>query len=137
MWASVVDWDETVGEDLSMKATQWFDELSALASLKIPRCLRNPTTVEEMTMHTFVDSSQEAYGAACNVTHLYKDGTLSCPLVASKSRVVTLQAVSIPRLELMAAVAGLKLVQTVGQVLGIDKSKWVFWSDSKDVLYWI
>ena len=37
----------------------------------------------------------------------------------------------------MAAVAGLKLVQTVGQVLGIDKSKWVFWSDSKDVLYWI
>ena len=37
----------------------------------------------------------------------------------------------------MAAVAGLKLVQTVGQVLGIDKSNWVFWSDSMDVLYWI
>lgn len=121
----------------SQKATQWFDELSALASLKIPRCLRNLTTVEEKTIHTFVDSSQEAYGAACYVRHLYKDGTLNCRLVASKSRVAPLQAVSIPRLELMAAVAGLKLVQTVGQVLGIDKSKWVFWSDSMDVLYWI
>ena len=37
----------------------------------------------------------------------------------------------------MAAVSGLKLRETVGQVLGIDKSKWVFWSDSMDVLYWI
>lgn len=137
MWASGVDWDEPVGEDLSKKATQWFDELSALASLKIPRCLRNPTTVKEKTMHTFVDSSQEAYGAACYVRHLYKDGTLTCRIVASKPRVVPLQAVSIPRLELMAAVARLKLAQTVGQVLGIDKSKWVFWSDSMDVLYWI
>ena len=72
IWASGVDCDAPVGEDLSKKATQWFDELSALASLKIPRCLRNPTTVEEMTMHTFVDSSQEAYGAACYVRHLYK-----------------------------------------------------------------
>lgn len=137
MWASGVECDEQVGEDLSQKATQWFDELSALASLKIPRCLRNLTTVNEKTIHTFVDSSQEAYGAACYVRHLYKDGTLNCRLVASKSRVAPLQAVSIPRLELMAAVAGLKLVQTVGQVLGIDKSKWVFWSDSMDVLYWI
>ena len=57
--------------------------------------------------------------------------------MASKSGVAPLQAVSIPRLEFMAAVAGLKLVQTVGQVLGIDESKWVFWSDSMDVLYWI
>ena len=90
-----------------------------------------------MTIHTFVDSSQEACGAACYVRHLYKDGTLTCHLVASKSRAAPLQAISIPRLELMAAAAGLKLVQTVGQVLGIDKSKWVFWSDSMDVLYWI
>ena len=131
MWACGVDWDEPVGEDLSKKATQWFDELSALASLKIPQCLRNPTTVEEKTMHTFVDSSQEAYGAACYVRHLYKDGTLTCRLVASKSCVAPLQPVSIPRLEPTGTVAGPKLV------LGIDKSKWVFWSDSMDILYWI
>ena len=37
----------------------------------------------------------------------------------------------------MSTVAGLKLVQTLGQVLGIDKSKWVFWSDSMDIFYWI
>ena len=137
MWASGVDWDEPVGENLQKKATQRFDELSALASIKIPRCLRNLTTVEEMAIHTFVDSSQEAYGAACYVRHLYQDGTLTCRLVASKSHVAPLQAVSVPQLELMAAFAGLKLAQTVGQVLGIDECKWVFWSDSIGVLYWI
>ena len=57
--------------------------------------------------------------------------------MASKSHVAPLQAASIPRLELMAAVVGLKLAENVGQVLGIDKSKWVFWSDSTDVLHWI
>ena len=66
-----------------------------------------------MTIHTFVDSSQEACGAACYVRHLYKDGTLTCLLVASKSHVAPLQAISVPRLELMAAVAGLKLAQTI------------------------
>ena len=86
-------------------------------------------------MHTLLDSFQEAHGAACYVRHLYKDGTLACHLVASKSRVALLQAVSILRLELMATVAGLKLVQTVGKVLRIDKSNWVFWSDSMDLLY--
>ncbi|PFX14129.1 hypothetical protein AWC38_SpisGene21740 [Stylophora pistillata] len=130
MWASGVDWDEPVGENLSQQAIQWFNKMPALYSLKVPRCLRHPITIEEMTMHTFVDSSQEAYGAACYVRHLYKDGTVSSRLVASKSLVAPLQAVSIPRLELMAAVVGLKLAETVGQVLCIDKSKWVFWSDS-------
>lgn len=136
MWASGVDWDEPVGENLSQQATQWFNELPALSSLKVLQCLRDPTTIEEMTIHTFVDSSQ-AYGADCYVRHLYKDGTVSSRLVASKSRVAPLQAASIPRLELMAAVVGLKLAETIGQVLGIDKSKWIFWSDSMDVLHWI
>ena len=131
MWASGVDWDEPVGENLSQNATKRFNELSALCNLKIPRCLKNPTSDEEMTMHTFVDSSQEAYGAACYARYLYKDGTVTCCLVASKSHVAPLQDVSIPRLELMAAVSGLKLGETVGQVLGIDKSKWVFWSEAR------
>ena len=71
MWVSGVDWDEPVGGDLSMKAVQWFNELLSLPSLHIPRCLRARAAVEEVTLHTFVDASQEAYGAACYTRHLY------------------------------------------------------------------
>ena len=98
MLASGVDWDEPVDEYLSARATQWLSELSSLPRLQIPRCLRASTPVEHMAIHIFVDASEEAYGAACYA--------VSCRLVASRSRVAPLQAISIPRLELMAAVAG-------------------------------
>ena len=56
--------------------------------------------------------------------------------MVSKSRVALLQAVSIPQLVLMAAVVGLKLSETAGKVLAIERSHRTFWSDSMDVLYW-
>ena len=36
MWASGVDWDETINTNLSLRATQWFDELAVLPSLHVP-----------------------------------------------------------------------------------------------------
>ncbi|XP_068760347.1 uncharacterized protein [Montipora capricornis] len=137
MWASGVDWDEPISTILSLRASQWFDELAVLPSLHIPRCLRTPCVVRDVTLHTCVDASQEAYGAVCYTRHVYEDGSVSCCLVASRSRVAPLKAVSIPRLELMAAVVGLKLCETVGRVLRIENHRWTFWSDSMDVLYWV
>lgn len=40
-----------------------------------------------MTLHTFVDVSQQAYGAACYTRHFYEYGTVRYYLVASRSRV--------------------------------------------------
>ena len=96
-----------MGEGLSMKAQQWFEELSDLPRLRIPRCLRTGTGVRRITLNTFVDASQRAYGAAAYSRHLYEDGTLTCRLVALKSRVTPLQAISIPHLKLIAAEVGL------------------------------
>ena len=96
MWASGVNWDEMVDGILLRKANQWFVELQELTWLRIPRCLREETKVREITLHTFVDPSQEAYGAA------------------TYARVAPLQAVSIPRLELMAVVVGRRLAETMG-----------------------
>ena len=65
MWASGVDWDEPVNENLSMKASRWFKELSALVNIQIPRCLRTTRAVKEVALHTFVDASV----ARSHVTH--------------------------------------------------------------------
>ena len=62
---------------------------------------------------------------------------VTCCLVCSKSRLALLQAVSIPQLELMPAVVGLRFAETVESVLNISNSEWMFWSDSMDVIYWI
>ena len=49
----------------------------------------------EMTLHTFVDASQQAHGASCYTRHLCKNETVSAYLVASRSRVTTMHAISI------------------------------------------
>ena len=78
MWEGGVDRDDS-GESLSRKAQQWFEELSHLrARLGIPRCVRTGTGVRCISLHTFVDAPQEAYGAAAYSRHLYEDGTVTC-----------------------------------------------------------
>ena len=48
-----------------------------------------------------------------------------------------IKSVSIPRLELMAAVLGVRLAETVSEKLEIPLSQHTLWSDSMDVIYWI
>ena len=60
MWESGVDWDDSVEERLSRKAQQWFEELSELPRLCVPRCLQPETGVRRITLNTTVDVSQEA-----------------------------------------------------------------------------
>lgn len=90
MWESGVDWDDLVEESLLRKAQEWFEELSQLPRLCVPRCLRIGLGVKKITLHTFTDASQQAYGAATYSRHLYEDGSVTCRLVASKLRVTPL-----------------------------------------------
>ena len=77
--------------------------------------------VKKITFDTFTDASQQVYGVATYSSYLYEDGSVTCRLVASKSRVVPLQAVSIPRLKLMVAVVGLRLAEAVRNILNHPK----------------
>ena len=136
-WAAGVDWDDPLGSDLQSKVDEWFRELEDLPSICIPQCLQATRDVKSTSLHTFVDASEEAYGAVVYIRHTYVDGTVTSRMVASKSRVSPLQAVSIPRLELIATVVGVTLTKSVSESLAVDSSKWTLWSDSMDVLYWV
>ena len=67
----------------------------------------------------------------------YKDGSSSSEIVAVKSRVAPCIATSIPRLELMGAVIGVRLALRIAEVLEIKKSDAIFWSDSMNTVWWI
>ena len=105
--------------------------LKSFRNFTVPRCLRTELKVKKITLHTFTDSS-----AAIWCGYILKT-SVTCRLVASEWRVAPLQAVSIPRLKLMAAVVGLRLAEAVGNILNLPKHEWLFWSHSMNVLYWI
>ena len=64
-------------------------------------------------------------------------GKIPVALLTAKARVSPIKSVSIPRLELMAAVLGLRLAETVSEKLEIPLSQHTRWTDSMDVIYWI
>ena len=137
MWMIGLDWDEKVPSDLAEKITSWLSELSFLSQIEVPRALQLQKEVHSMSLHVFVDASQEAYGAVVYSRIEYGDRVVSIRLITSKSKVAPLQSISIPRLELMGASLGNKLAQSVLNVLEIKKERVIFWSDSMNVLWWI
>ncbi|XP_055923707.1 uncharacterized protein LOC129954075 [Eupeodes corollae] len=139
VWRSAVNWDEPILNAQAIKWIHWVQLIPSLQTLRIPRChLRYFTNYDgiETQLHTFVDASQNGYAAVCYIR--ISDGQrTSCSLIGSKTRVAPLKIVSIPRLELMAAVIGSRFAKYILDSHSIRIVKHFYWSDSRTVLSWL
>ena len=129
MWMCGLDWDEEVPKELS-----GLSELISLSQIKVPKSLQIQREVQTVSLHTFVDASQDAYGAVAYLRVLYD---VTVRFIASKTKVSPLQTISIPPLELMGASLGNKLAQSVVDVFTLQREQMNFWTDSMNVLWWI
>ncbi|XP_036340974.1 uncharacterized protein LOC118750361 [Rhagoletis pomonella] len=136
VWRSGVTWDEPIQDKERFAWWNWVRKLQSLNNVRIPRCYTFVSRCENLELHVFVDSSILAYAAVAYLRAEVK-GEFYCSLVISKTRVAPLKPLSVPRLELMAAILGLRLARFAQDELSVAISRRVFWSDSKDVLYWI
>ena len=136
IWITGMDWDDTLPEELSMKIKSWFMELSELCRLRVPRHLQLKEATS-VTLQVFVDASQDAYGAVVYMRSQGVKGNVLLSFIASKTRVAPLQSISIPRLELMAAVLGKGLALSIAGILDIDKEFITFWTDNTSVTWWV
>ncbi|XP_046551203.1 uncharacterized protein LOC124260924 [Haliotis rubra] len=137
MWTVGLDWDEELDNDLKEKAYQWLMEREDLIHIQVPRCLRCGNKVKETRLHSFVDASENAYGAIVYAVNTYLNNEISSVIIAAKGRVAPLKAISIPRMELMAAVTGLRLAIAIAKVLDVLIDTVTFWTDSSNALGWI
>ena len=75
MWMADLILGDRLPERMIMKVTDWFHELSDLNEIKVQRCLQlsQEHEVVSRSLHTFVDASQEAYGACAYARYVYSD----------------------------------------------------------------
>lgn len=137
LWTHGLDWDDPLPEQYNKKVKNWFGELVDLQEIKVQRCLQSNAKVKSRSLHVFTDASSEAYGAVAYQRCIYENGQVSSSFVMSKSRVSPLKAISIPRLELLGAVLGLRLAEKINNSLQMNLKDTTFWSDSMNVLWWI
>ena len=77
-----------------------------------------------------MDASKAANGAISYLRTEYENDQVSCRLIAAKSKVAPLNPTTIPRLELMADVLGLRLAQSIHKVMCLPIRGGSFFSDS-------
>ncbi len=136
LWLEQVDWDDILSEQSKHFWLSFRDNLSSLASIRIPRLVVPKDTIN-CQLHGFADASEAAYGACDYLRCEDSDGKITVSLLCSKSRVAPIKSVSLARLELCAAVLLVELTQKVVSSLKLSFDSVHFWSDSTIVLNWI
>ncbi|XP_053372742.1 uncharacterized protein LOC128546345 [Mercenaria mercenaria] len=85
-----------------------------------------------MSLHIFVDASTLSYGATA-----YLCTSNQSTLVMAKTRVAPLKKLTLPRLELMAAVVGSRLATHLQSSCNIGSNNTYLLSDSRIFLHWL
>ncbi|XP_036138905.1 uncharacterized protein LOC118644436 [Monomorium pharaonis] len=110
LWQLGLDWDESIPQDLHAKWIQIKTQLPDLSALRIPRRVKYQADPNRIQVHGYCDASQLAYGACIYVRSQIDTDSFRSQLLCSRSRVAPLKALSLPRLELSAALLLAQLV---------------------------
>ena len=130
------DWDKPLKADEVTNWHMWLETLPTLSNLHIQRCFRplNFGEVRCHEIHIFSDASLHCYGSCCYLRLINNQGQIHCAYIIGKARVAPIKAISIPKLELTAAVLSVKLWQLVKKELVFLNCPAIFWTDSTAVL---
>ena len=141
LWTLKCDWDEPLtGGELAVWE-QWLSELPQLQTIEIPRCFKaavsSEDTVCEVELHIFCDASENAFGAVAYLRQVTSEGAVSTAFVMSRTRLAPLKQLTIVRLELQAAVLGVRLASFIQRELSSPVSQTFYWTDSQVVLQYL
>jgi len=125
---------ELLPPDLGARWHTWVSKLTSLSQVHIPRWLA--TSKGNFQVHVFWDTSERAYGAALYV-RLTKDDKTLTRLAFSQNRLAPVKRVTMPRLELLAALVGTRLLHYFCAATGYNIKQAILCSDAIVTLGWI
>jgi len=136
VWRSGVHWDESVPQNIYTEWLEFARQLEVIEQITFDRRLLIEDC-QDIQIHGFCDASSTGYGA-CLYVRLKEDHDVTMVrLLCAKSRVAPLKSVTLPRLEFCGALLLARLQREASNILNINPSKIVFWSDSTIVLHWL
>ena len=139
LWQLGLDWDDELPSNIVEKWMQLFEEMKEINNTSIPRCLfvASNTSSSAPMLCIFSDASQDAFGACVYIRQEKEDNTVQVRLIGAKSRVAPLKQLTIPRLELQAAVLASRLAKSILDETRIKFEKTRYFTDSAIALAWI
>ena len=110
VWLTKLTWDEPLPDTIKERWTAILADLRELPNIYIPRLYfpRSQTGTHIDNLFVFADASTKAYGA---IVYLNSGDYISFAM--SKNRVAPTRTITLPKLELLAAVTATRLAEFV------------------------
>eukprot|EP00117_Sycon_ciliatum_P031101 scpid25928/ scgid24391/ len=139
VWKRDIGWDDPLPPDIMERWRPIATDLHKASNVQVPRYVGDQRQqASQRELHVFCDASNGAYGAAAYLRTIGdKDSSPSVHLIYSKSRISPIKAMTTPRLELLAALIGTRMVKFLKNQLPFPLTEVHLWSDSQCVLGWI
>jgi len=132
-------WDEKIPDEYLQRQQAWLQELPKLEQLTIERCFKSPDLGEIASCqpHHFSYVSQQGYGAVTYLRITDHDGKVNSSFVMGKSRLAPIKPVTIPPIELSAAIVATRPEKISRGELSLPINQSFFWTDSTCVLRYL
>lgn len=130
LWLAKIDWDVPLSTELQHRWDKFREELPALSNLCIPRWLHITSSAVSVELHGFSDASQLAMSAAVYIRVKTNQNDVHVSLVRAKTKVAPLKRLTIPRLELTAALMLARLISNTQHALNLLENSTTLWTDS-------
>ena len=139
IWKLGKKWDEPLPIQLTRRLQKLLDAYFEMPEVHLTRTLTKLRYSESSAeLHIFVDASTAAMAAVAylRITHNHSEVTETCFLIG-KCKVAPIKQTSVPKLELEAAVIGVRLHSTIVKESSFTIDKNLFCTDSQVVLDWL
>lgn len=136
IWRSNVTWDEPIKAREFERWNEWMSDLRQIVNVSIERCYFSNNNRDKLELHIFCDASEEAAATVCYIVNVSKEQR-EAVLVAARTKVAPNKPISIPRMELQAAVLGVRLAHHVKTQHSVTFENETYWTDSRNVLCWL
>ncbi|XP_076287443.1 uncharacterized protein LOC143212469 [Lasioglossum baleicum] len=137
LWMQKTSWDDELPPEFTQRWERFCTDLAEIRELTLDRWVGQLDPDREVEIDGFSDASTRAMGIAIYIRVRDDDESFRVTSLSAKSRVAPIKPMTVPRLELSAALLLAKQVAHIRTALGLERIPAHLWTDSAVALAWI